>query len=169
AFDGGLARVCAALRELATAHPEIDIVYPVHLNPHVRAEVDRTLAGVSNVQLCPPVGYPASVWLIQRARFVVTDSGGIQEEAPELGRPVLVTRVATERPEAVELGAAEVVGYDPELLLQWCERWLGDELAYRAAVPTRNPFGDGLAAARSIAALRARMGLPFEVVPPWVP
>jgi UDP-N-acetylglucosamine 2-epimerase (non-hydrolysing) len=78
-----------------------------------------------------------------------------------------VTRVATERPEAVELGAAEVVGYDPELLLKWCERWLGDEAAYRAAVPTRNPFGDGRAAARSIAALRSRLGLPSEDVPPW--
>ena len=167
AFDGGLARVCLALRELASRHPEIDIVYPVHLNPRVREEVDRTLAGVANVHVCPPVGYPASVWLIQRSRFVVTDSGGIQEEAPELGRPVLVTRVATERPEAVELGAAQVIGYDPDALLQWSERWLVDDAAYAQSVPTRNPFGDGQAAARSVAALRSRLGLPFETIAPW--
>jgi UDP-N-acetylglucosamine 2-epimerase (non-hydrolysing) len=166
-FDGGLANVCAALGELARRHPEIDIVYPVHLNPNVRAEVDRSLGGVANVHICPPVGYPASIWLIGRAHFVVTDSGGIQEEAPELGKPVLVTRVATERPEAVEIGAAQVVGYDQALLLEWCERWLGDPDAYARAVATKNPFGDGLAAARCVAALRGALALPHPLVPPF--
>jgi UDP-N-acetylglucosamine 2-epimerase (non-hydrolysing) len=168
-FDGGLSQVCAALAELAARHPEIDIVYPVHLNPHVRAEVDRSLGGHPNVHVCPPVGYPASIWLISRAHFVITDSGGIQEEAPELGKPVLVTRVATERPEAVDAGAAVVVGYDPALLLSWCERWLGDPAASARAVATHNPFGDGLAAARCIAALREQLRLPHALVPPYRP
>ena len=166
-FDGGLANVCAALGELARRHPEIDIVYPVHLNPHVRAEVDRSLGGMTNVHVCPPVGYPASISLIGRAHFVITDSGGIQEEAPELGKPVLVTRIATERPEAVEIGAAQVVGYDRELLLSWCERWLADPTEYARAVATKNPFGDGLAATRCIAALRGALRLPHAVVPPF--
>lgn len=168
-FDGGLARVCGALAELATRHPEIDVVYPVHLNPNVRAEVDRSLGGLANVHICPPVGYAASIWLIGRAHFVITDSGGIQEEAPELGKPVLVTRIATERPEAVEAGAAQVVGYDSALLLSWCERWLTEPKAYAQAVVARNPFGDGLASARCIAALRERLRLPHALVPPFRP
>lgn len=166
-FDGGLAQVCGALARLAADHPEIDIVYPVHLNPQVRAEVARSLGGLANVHVCKPVGYEASIWLIARSHFVITDSGGIQEEAPELGKPVLVTRVATERPEAVDMGAAVVVGYDPEVLLSWCERWLGDPDAYGAAVATRNPFGDGLAAARCVAALRGGLRLPHALVPPF--
>jgi len=168
-FEGGLAQVCVALAELARRHPEIDIVYPVHLNPHVRLHVDRALGGLANVHVCPPVGYPASIWLIGRAHFVITDSGGIQEEAPELGKPVLVTRVATERPEAVEAGFAAVVGYDAELLLSWCERWLGDGYDYAQAVPRHNPFGDGLASARCVAALREALRLPHALVPPFSP
>lgn len=165
-FDGGLAEVCGALGELSSRHPELDIVYPVHLNPRVRVEVDRELGGRSNVHVCPPVGYPAAVWLIGRSTFVITDSGGIQEEAPELGKPVLVTRVSTERPEAVEIGAAVVVGYDRARLLEHAERWLGDPTALAAAVAPHNPFGDGFAAARCVAALRARLRLPHPIMPP---
>jgi UDP-N-acetylglucosamine 2-epimerase (non-hydrolysing) len=165
-FDGGLAVVCGALAELAIRHPEIDVVYPVHLNPRVRVEVDRTLGGLANVHVCAPVGYPAAIWLVQRSAFVVTDSGGIQEEAPELGKPVLVTRVSTERPEAVEMGAAVVVGYDRARLLEHAERWLADPSALAAAVAPYNPFGDGLAAARCVEALRVRLGLPYPLVPP---
>jgi UDP-N-acetylglucosamine 2-epimerase (non-hydrolysing) len=166
-FDGGLASVCTAVRDLALAHPEIDIVYPVHLNP--RVQVVRTmLADAPNIQLCPPVDYPSAIWLLRRCRFVITDSGGIQEEAPELGKPVLVTRVATERPEAVERGAAVVVGYDAAAIAAWGHRWLTDDDAWRRASPSRNPFGDGRAAERCIAALRARLGLPIgEPPPPW--
>jgi UDP-N-acetylglucosamine 2-epimerase (non-hydrolysing) len=167
-FAGGLASVCTALRDLATAHPEVDIVYPVHLNPVVQRGVRASQAGVPNVQLCAPLDYPCAVWLMRRSRFVITDSGGIQEEAPELGKPVLVTRVATERPEAAERGMAVVVGYDAGAIASWASLWLGDEDAYRRAVPTRNPFGDGRAAERCIVALRERLGLTVTARPaPW--
>ncbi len=166
-FDGGLLEVCAALAEISTDHPEIDIVYPVHLNPAVGAAVTQVLAGRDNVHLCPPVDYPSSIWLIGRSRFVVTDSGGIQEEAPELGKPALVTRAATERPEAVEIGAARIVGYDRAALRAAAEQWLRDPQAYALAVPTRNPFGDGRAALRCVAALRERLALPFAPIEAW--
>ena len=167
-FAGGLASVCTALRDLATAHPEVDIVYPVHLNPVVQRGVRASLAGVPNVQLCAPLDYPCAVWLMRRSRFVITDSGGIQEEAPELGKPVLVTRIATERPEAAERGMAVVVGYDAGAIVSWASLWLGDEDAYRRAVPTKNPFGDGRAAERCIVALRERLGLAVTARPaPW--
>lgn len=167
-FAGGLDAVCTALADLARAHPEIDVVYPVHLNPRVQQAVQATLGAAPNVQLCAPVDYEAAIWLLRRSRFVVTDSGGIQEEAPELGKPVLVTRVATERPEAAERGMAIVVGYDPATIREWATRWLVDEDAYRRATPTHNPFGDGRAGKRCVAALRTRLGLPIgEPVPPW--
>jgi UDP-N-acetylglucosamine 2-epimerase (non-hydrolysing) len=167
-FASGLAAVCTALHELAIAHPEVDIVYPVHLNPQVQQAVRATLAGVTNVQLCAPLDYEAAIWSMRRSRFVVTDSGGIQEEAPELGKPVLVTRVATERPEAAERGMAIVVGYDAAAITRWANLWLSDDEAYRRAVPTCNPFGDGRAAERCVAALRARLGLPVgDLPPPW--
>lgn len=165
-FAGGLAAVCTALRDLATQHPEIDIVYPVHLNPQVQHAVQATLGGVANVQLVAPLDYPGAIWLLRRSRFVITDSGGIQEEAPELGKPVLVTRVATERPEAAERGMAVVVGYDPDAIASWASRWLGDEAAYRQAAPATNPFGDGRAAERCIVALRERLGLAVGAPPP---
>jgi UDP-N-acetylglucosamine 2-epimerase (non-hydrolysing) len=166
-FDGGLASVCTALRDLARAHPEIDIVYPVHLNPRVQ-EVRTMLADAANIQLCAPVDYPSAIWLLRRCRFVITDSGGIQEEAPELGKPVLVTRVATERPEAAERGMAIVVGYDAAAITQWASRWLDDDASWRRASPSHNPFGDGSAGLRCVAALRARLGLPTgDAIPPW--
>ncbi len=165
-FAGGLAAVCTALRELAKRHPDVDIVYPVHLNPQVQRAVQATLAGVANVQLVAPLDYAGAIWLMRRSRFVITDSGGIQEEAPELGKPVLVTRVATERPEAAERGMAVVVGYDPDAIRSWASLWLGDDDAYRRAVPATNPFGDGRAAERCVVALREWLGLPVGALPP---
>jgi UDP-N-acetylglucosamine 2-epimerase len=166
-FEGGLATVCRALAELSTRHPEARFIYPVHLNPNVRATVDASLRGRDNVWLVDPVDYSVAAWLIRRARFVVTDSGGIQEEAPELKRPVLVTRVATERPEAVEEGAALVVGYDASHIVDAAHAWLSDDAAYSAAVPRRNPFGDGRAGERCVVALRRRLGLLADDVPAW--
>jgi UDP-N-acetylglucosamine 2-epimerase (non-hydrolysing) len=166
-FDGGLATVCRALAELSTRHPEARFVLPVHLNPHVRATVDASLRGRDNVWLVDPVDYSVAAWLIRRARFIITDSGGIQEEAPELKRPVLVTRVATERPEAVQEGAALVVGYDAAHIVDAAHAWLSDDAAYAAAVPRRNPFGDGRAGERCVVALRRRLGLPADDVPSW--
>lgn len=166
-FNGGLAAVCDGLAALARAHPRVDFVYPVHLNPHVQAAVRGALEKLPNVHLLEPVEYFTAVWLLRRCKFVITDSGGLQEEAPEFGKPVLVTRTTTERMEGVEAGCAELIGYDTERLVATAGRWLDDPAAYAAACPARNPYGDGRAAARCVAALRRRLGLPYEPVPPW--
>ncbi len=166
-FDGGLRTVCEALAALAGAHPDAWFVYPVHFNPQVRATVDELLRDRASVRLTPPVDYATMAWLMRRAKFCVTDSGGLQEEAPELRLPVMVTRVATERPEAVEEGGAVVVGYDRDAIVETADRWLRDEVAYEAARPKRNPFGDGRAGLRCVAALRQRLGLPGPDVEAW--
>lgn len=155
----GLKAVCDAIATLARQFPQVDWVYPVHLNPAVQSLVRSRLGSQANVHCLPPLPYDQTLWLMRRCRFIVTDSGGIQEEAPELGKPVLVTRVSTERPEAVEQGFAQVVGYDGAMIRTWASRWLNDERAYRAACPTYNPFGDGAAAVRCVSALRERLGL----------
>jgi UDP-N-acetylglucosamine 2-epimerase (non-hydrolysing) len=166
-FAGGLAAVCDGLATLARAHPRVDFVYPVHLNPNVQAAVHGALDKLPNVHLLEPVEYLTAVWLLRRCKFVITDSGGLQEEAPEFGKPVLVTRTATERMEGVEAGCAQLIGYDTERLVATAGRWLEDPEAYAAACPERNPYGDGRAAARCVAALRRRLGLPYEPVPAW--
>ena len=166
-FEGGLQAVCGAVAALAGLYPGVDFVYPVHLNPQVQAEVRAGLGGRANVHLLPPVGYAAALWLLRRARLVITDSGGLQEEAPGVGTPALVTRAATERPEAAELGYARIVGHDPGLLIQAARTWLDDPDARdRASAPT-SPFGDGRAATRAVAAIRRRLGLPAAEAPPW--
>jgi UDP-N-acetylglucosamine 2-epimerase (non-hydrolysing) len=121
------------------------------------------------VQLVEPVDYLTMAWLLRRATLCVTDSGGLQEEAPQLRLPVMVTRVATERPEAVEAGGAVVVGYDKAAIVDTADRWLRDPTSLEAARPTRNPFGDGRAGLRCVAALRRRLGLPGPEIEPWVP
>ncbi|MCB9704843.1 MAG: UDP-N-acetylglucosamine 2-epimerase (non-hydrolyzing) [Myxococcales bacterium] len=168
-FGGGLEAICDGLGELARRWPEVDFVYPVHLNPAVQEAVHRRLGGLDNVHLIAPVGYAAAIWLLRRSTLVITDSGGLQEEAPELGKPTLVTREATERPEARERGYALLVGYDAARLVAEASRWLGDPAAWAAASagPGRNPFGDGRAAERVVAAIRRRLGLPVDEVPPW--
>ena len=169
-FAGGLVAICDGLAELARRWPAVDFVYPVHLNPAVQGAVHGRLAGLSNVHLLAPVGYAAAIWLLRQATFVITDSGGIQEEAPELGKPALVTRASTERPEALEQGYALLVGYDAAAMIAAADRWLGDPSALAAVSPRpgAGPFGDGLASARCVAALRRRLGLPFaEGIPPW--
>jgi UDP-N-acetylglucosamine 2-epimerase len=164
-FDGGLRCVCGALGKLAAAHPDVGFVYPVHLNPNVQAAVNEYLQSRPNLLLLPPVDYLAAIWLLDRAQFVITDSGGIQEEAPEFGKRVLVTRVATERMEAVERGSAELVGYDGERLFARAHAWLKDPDPLRS--DAGNPFGDGRAGERCVAAIRQRMGLPWAPVPAW--
>lgn len=153
-FDGGLARVCDALARLA-ARGDVEIVYPVHLNPKVRATADAVLAGRGGVHLIPPLSYLPFVWLMNRADIIVTDSGGVQEEAPSLGKPVLVTREVTERPEAVEAGTVRLVGTDDALLEAEIIRLLDDPAAYQEMARAHNPYGDGQAAARIAAALKA--------------
>lgn len=148
-FGDGFERICTALSRLAE-RGDVEIVYPVHLNPNVRRPVNQLLSGFSNVHLIEPVDYVTFVYLMNRAHLIVTDSGGIQEEAPALGKPVLVMRETTERPEAVEAGTALLVGTDVEKIVTSASSLLDDMSAYDAMSRAHNPYGDG-AAARSIA------------------
>ncbi len=157
-FGEGFRNICQALRTLAGKHPEVEIVYPVHLNPRVQEPVRRTLSGVPNVHLLAPLAYPPFVRLMDRSSLILTDSGGIQEEAPALGKPVLVMREVTERPEGVEAGTARLVGTEPERIVAEAERLLTDPVAYRAMSRAHNPFGDGRAAERIARALASALG-----------
>ncbi|NJM51009.1 MAG: UDP-N-acetylglucosamine 2-epimerase (non-hydrolyzing) [Sphingomonadales bacterium] len=145
--DGGIARVCEALAQIA-GRGDVQILYPVHLNPKVKNAVDRVLTGVDNVFLAEPQSYLPFVWLLSRSHLVVTDSGGLQEEAPSFGKPVLVTRDTTERPEAVDAGTVKLIGTDTGDLIREVTRLLDDEAAYQAMSRAHNPYGDGLASAR---------------------
>ncbi|WP_148715348.1 non-hydrolyzing UDP-N-acetylglucosamine 2-epimerase [Chitinolyticbacter meiyuanensis] len=146
-FGGGFENICAALGELAD-RPDVEIVYPVHLNPNVQEPVRRILANRSNVHLIDPLDYLPFVYLMTRADLILTDSGGIQEEAPSLGKPVLVMRDTTERPEAVAAGTVKLVGTDRALIAAEAARLLDDTGAYAAMSQAHNPYGDGLAARR---------------------
>ena len=146
-FGDGMEGVCRALAKLA-ADPGVDIVYPVHPNPNVLDPVNRLLGGIPNVHLIPPMDYLPFVYLMSRAYFVVTDSGGIQEEAPSLGKPVLVMRDTTERPEAVSAGTVLMVGVDEERIVTEARRLLHDFPHYQRMSTAYNPYGDGHAADR---------------------
>jgi UDP-N-acetylglucosamine 2-epimerase len=153
--------LCLAIRDLAQQlAPGVHVVYPVHLNPNVRAPVSELLAGLSTVHLLDPLDYESMVHLMKRATLILTDSGGIQEEAPSLGVPVLVLREVTERPEAVEAGVARVVGTTRERIVAEARRLLTDPAAHRAMATRVNPYGDGKAAARIVAALLDRTTAP---------
>lgn len=147
-FGGGFERICQALAETAKAHPEAQILYPVHLNPNVREPVNRLLAEVDNVHLIEPQDYLPFVYLMNQATIILTDSGGIQEEAPSLGKPVLVMRDTTERPEAVEAGTVKLVGTDVATITSALNTLLTDEQAYNAMSYAHNPYGDGNACQR---------------------
>jgi UDP-N-acetylglucosamine 2-epimerase len=146
-FGEGFDHICGALRALA-ARPDVQVVYPVHLNPNVQEPVTRMLGGLPNVHLLPPQDYLPFVYLMTRAHFILTDSGGVQEEAPSLGKPVLVMRETTERPEALEAGTVRLVGTDPGLILREATRLLDDEAFHKSMAMAHNPYGDGLAATR---------------------
>ncbi len=153
-FGKPLENICAALKELALSEgSNVKIVYPVHLNPNVQRPVRASLEGIANVFLLPPLGYAPLVHLLKRAYLVLTDSGGLQEEAPSFGVPVLVLRETTERPEAVSAGTARLVGTDPERILSETHRLLHDADAYEAMLQRSNPFGDGRASHRIVQAL----------------
>jgi UDP-N-acetylglucosamine 2-epimerase (non-hydrolysing) len=147
-FGAPLERILATLRGFHTAHPEARMIYPVHPNPNVAGLARRVLGGLPGVDLVEPQDYPCLVRLLKEAYLVITDSGGIQEEAPALGKPVLVCREVTERPEAVAAGGVRLVGSDPELLSREAERLWNDPAAYRAMAAPRFPYGDGQAARR---------------------
>ncbi len=152
-FGGGFERICQALLETAKQHPDVEIVYPVHLNPHVQEPVNRLLAGVANIHLIEPLDYLPFVHLMSRAHVILTDSGGIQEEAPSLGKPVLVMRDTTERPEAVTAGTVKLVGTDIEKIVCELNTLLTDETAYQEMAFAHNPYGDGKACQRICDAL----------------
>jgi UDP-N-acetylglucosamine 2-epimerase (non-hydrolysing) len=152
-FGDGFLRICEALAALA-ARDDVEIVYPVHLNPNVKGPVEEKLTGLSNVHLIPPQDYLPFVYLMSRATVILTDSGGVQEEAPSLGKPVLVMRETTERPEAVDAGTVKLVGTDTALIVSEVNRLLDDKSAYDAMSFAHNPYGDGKAVDRILSRIR---------------
>ncbi|MBJ6727025.1 non-hydrolyzing UDP-N-acetylglucosamine 2-epimerase [Geomesophilobacter sediminis] len=154
-FGAGFENICAALAEIAGSYRDAEILYPVHLNPNVQEPVRRILGGGEhpNVHLIEPVDYLPFVYLMNRSHLIITDSGGVQEEAPSLGKPVLVMRDTTERPEAVTAGTVRLVGTDPERIIQETSVLLTDPAAYAAMSMAHNPYGDGKASERIVACL----------------
>lgn len=155
-FGEGFQKICQALADIAAEHPDVQVLYPVHLNPNVRQPVNEILAarGLANVHLIDPVDYLPFVYLMDRAHIIVTDSGGIQEEAPSLGKPVLVMRDTTERPEAVEAGTVKLVGTSRETIVAEVRRLLTDDQAYATMSRAHNPYGDGQATEKIIDGIR---------------
>lgn len=154
-FGGGFERICQALVTLTREHPDIEIVYPVHLNPNVREPVLRLLGNNPAIHLIEPLDYLPFVYLMNQSYLILTDSGGIQEEAPSLGKPVLVMRETTERPEAVSAGTVTLVGTDADRIVSEVSRLITDPFAYQSMARSHNPYGDGKACQRIIDALAA--------------
>jgi UDP-N-acetylglucosamine 2-epimerase (non-hydrolysing) len=149
-FGEGFENICQALKEIALRNPDVHIVYPVHLNPNVREPVYRIVGGVDRIHLIEPLEYKPFVYLMNQSFLILTDSGGIQEEAPSLGKPVLVMREVTERPEAVEAGTARLVGPKKENIIQGAQKLLDDPEEYRRMANRKNPYGDGKAAEKIV-------------------
>lgn len=149
-FGEGFINICNALKEIAKSNPDVDIVYPVHLNPNVQKPVNDILSGLSNVYLIAPQEYLSFVYLLSKCSFAITDSGGIQEEAPSLGKPVLVMRDTTERPEAVDAGTVKLVGTDKALITSEAQKLISDNSYYLSMAEAHNPYGDGKACRRVI-------------------
>lgn len=156
-FGDGFERICTALAQLAHAYPDIDIVYPVHMNPSVREPVNRLLTGIANVYLIEPLDYLPFVSLMDRSYLILTDSGGIQEEAPSLCKPVLVMRDTTERQEALDAGVVQLVGTSVQAIVDGVARLLEDRASYAAMSQRNNPYGDGRACDRIADALKAHL------------
>jgi len=156
-FGSGFENICHALADIAVTRSDVEILYPVHLNPNVQAPVSQILQkkGLGNVHLIAPVDYFPFVYLMNRAHLIITDSGGVQEEAPSLGKPVLVMRETTERPEAVTAGTVRLVGTNRDKIIKETLRLLDDDAAYQAMSVAHNPYGDGKAAERIVGLLRA--------------
>lgn len=157
-FGAPLESICAALADVASAKPDLNLVYPVHPNPNVQGPATAALGGLPNVHLLPPLEYGDFLYFMERARFIVTDSGGLQEEGPSLGKPVLVLRDVTERPEAVRAGTARVVGTDRATIVRWVRKLLDDRRSFDRMANAVNPYGDGRAAERTIEAIRHFFG-----------
>ncbi|WP_233153028.1 non-hydrolyzing UDP-N-acetylglucosamine 2-epimerase [Motiliproteus sp. MSK22-1] len=153
-FGGGFERICETLRQIAERYPDAQIVYPVHLNPNVQEPVNRLLNGIGNVHLIEPQDYLPFVYLMNQSYLILTDSGGIQEEAPSLAKPVLVMRDNTERPEAVDAGTVKLVGTNTEKMVVAISRLMDDEDHYQSMARATNPYGDGKACARIVSILK---------------
>jgi UDP-N-acetylglucosamine 2-epimerase (non-hydrolysing) len=158
----GFINICEALKQIALENPTTQIIYPVHLNPNVQKPVYKLLDGIENVQLIAPLSYPAFVWLMNKSKLIITDSGGVQEEAPSLGKPVLVMRDTTERPEAVDAGTVILVGTNKDRIVAETTKLLTDTEFYQRMSALHNPYGDGKAC-RRIVEFIAEKALP-EVV-----
>jgi len=146
----GFINICAALKEIAINNPDVEIVYPVHLNPNVLKPVNELLSNILNIHLVKPLSYPSFVWLMNQSYLIITDSGGVQEEAPSLGKPVLVMRETTERPEAVEAGTVILVGTDTNKIIKETQELLDNPKKYNSMSALHNPYGDGKACERII-------------------
>jgi len=146
----GFINICAALKQIATENLNTQIIYPVHLNPNVQKPVYELLESIENIHLISPLSYPAFVWLMEKSYLIITDSGGVQEEAPSLGKPVLVMRDTTERPEAVDAGTVLLVGTNKDIIIKEANRLLSDKNAYNNMSLLHNPYGDGKACERII-------------------
>lgn len=149
-FGDGFVNICEALKTLATNNPNIDIVYPVHLNPNVQKPVKEILSDTSNVYLIEPLQYESFIYMMNQTYFIITDSGGVQEEAPSLGKPVLVMRNTTERPEAVEAGTVKLVGTNKRTIIKEAQKLLDDVKEYTKMSKAHNPYGDGKACDRIV-------------------
>lgn len=147
-FGDGFEKICQALRKIASKHPEVQVLYPVHLNPNVQKPVNKLLKGIDNIFLIEPQKYLPFCYLMERSSIILTDSGGIQEEAPSLGKPVLVMRDTTERPEAIDAGTVKLVGTDIELIVRQVDILLNNSEEYKLMSLAHNPYGDGMASSR---------------------
>ena len=153
----GFERICQALKEIAKLKPKVKIIYPVHLNPMVQEPVNRYLKDLKNILLISPLSYPEFIWLMNRSKIIITDSGGVQEEAPSLGKPVLVMRENTERPEAVDAGTVILVGTNKEKIVNAALDLLDNKERFQLMSELHNPYGDGRACIRIIDFLKARI------------
>lgn len=163
-FGQGFVDLCEAVKQLAEDHADWEFVYPVHLNPNVQKPVNEILAGQANIHLIPPLDYLPFVWLMDQSDLLLTDSGGVQEEGPSLGKPVLVMREVTERPEAVDAGTVKLVGTWKENITEGVERLLTDDEAYASMARAMNPYGDGKAAQRIVSRLEQHFSGSGEVL-----
>ena len=156
-FGKGFLNICEALKEIALKHPKVDIIYPVHLNPNVQEPVFKLLSNINNIFLIEPLQYEEFIYLMSKAYFIITDSGGIQEEAPSLGKPVLVLRDTTERPEALKAGTVKLVGTDRNKIIKEATILLNNKKEYEKMSKAHNPYGDGKASEKIIKFLREKL------------
>lgn len=153
----GFINICEALKEIALNNNDVQIIYPVHLNPNVKEPVYKILGSINSIHLIDPVNYPAFVWLMNQSYLIITDSGGVQEEAPSLGRPVLVMRNTTERPEAIDAGTVILVGTDKDKIINECNDLLNNKERYKLLSTAHNPYGDGKACERIVNYIKTKL------------